>query len=62
MIGGYARVSAAQRNPDRQLDIALAQQLYDAGDRTGQQITHLFGVPRYTIDGRLNRAAAGTPA
>ena len=33
---------------------ALAQQLYDAGERTVQQIAELFGVPRTTVYGHLN--------
>ena len=31
--------------------LAFAQQLYDAGDRTVQQIADLFGVPRTTVYG-----------
>jgi DNA invertase Pin-like site-specific DNA recombinase len=37
----------------------LAQQQYDAGDKTAQQIADLFGVPRFTVYGYLNR---DTPA
>ena len=40
--------------------IALAQQLYDAGDRTVQQIADLFGVPRTTVYGHLDRVRKGT--
>jgi DNA invertase Pin-like site-specific DNA recombinase len=40
--------------------IALAQQLYDAGDRTVQQIAELFGVPRTTVYGHLNRVRKGS--
>lgn len=39
--------------------IALAQQLYDAGDRTVQQIADLFGVPRTTVYGHLEAASKG---
>ena len=39
--------------------IALAQQLYDAGDRTVQQIADLFGVPRTTVYGHLDPARKG---
>ena len=39
--------------------IALAQQLYDAGERTVQQIADLFSVPRTTIYGHLNGAGNG---
>jgi len=41
---------------------ALAQQLYDAGEKTVQQIAEVFAVPRSTVYGYLNRAPAGTPA
>ncbi|MEV5009259.1 helix-turn-helix domain-containing protein [Streptomyces sp. NPDC056159] len=34
---------------------ALAQQLYDAPEKTGQQIADLFGVPRSTVYGHLDR-------
>jgi len=37
----------------------LAQQLYDAGERTVQQIADLFGVPRTTVYGHLNAATKG---
>lgn len=37
----------------------LAQQLYDAGDRTVQQIADLFGVPRTTVYGHLDAATKG---
>lgn len=36
---------------------ALARQLYDAGDKTVQQIADLFGVPRSTVYGYLDRPA-----
>jgi DNA invertase Pin-like site-specific DNA recombinase len=47
-------------NPDQ---IALAQQLYDAGERTVQQIADLLNVPRTTIYGHLNgkRPASNAP-
>ncbi len=35
---------------------ALAQQLYDTGERTVQQIADLFQVPRTTIYGHLEQA------
>lgn len=41
---------------------ALAQQLYDTGDRTVQQIADLFGVPRTTVYGHLNCVATIKPA
>jgi DNA invertase Pin-like site-specific DNA recombinase len=34
---------------------ALAQQLYDAREKTVQQIADLFGVPRSTVYGHLDR-------
>jgi len=39
--------------------IALAQQLYDTGERTVQQIADLFGVPRTTVYGHLDPATTG---
>ena len=40
---------------------ALAQQLYDAGEKTVQQIADLFGVPRSTVYGYLNRDTTTRP-
>ncbi len=40
-------------NPEQ---VAVAQQLYDAGERTVQQIADLLNVPRTTIYGHLNGA------
>lgn len=37
---------------------ALAQQLYDTGERTVQQIADLFQVPRTTIYGHLEPGSA----
>ena len=34
----------------------LAQQLYDTREETVQQIADLFGVPRTTVYGYLNKA------
>jgi DNA invertase Pin-like site-specific DNA recombinase len=39
--------------------VALAQELYDAGDRTVQQIADLFSVPRTTVYGHLDDASKG---
>lgn len=48
-VGGRRpKLSAAQAE--------LAQQLYDAREKTVQQIADLFGVPRGTLYGHLNRA------
>lgn len=37
---------------------ALAQQLYDAREKTVQQIADLFGVPRSTVYGHLDKTKA----
>ncbi len=34
---------------------AVAQQLYDAGEHTVQQIADVFGVPRSTVYGHLDK-------
>jgi len=39
--------------------VALAQELYDAGDHTVQQIADLFNVPRTTVYGHLDDASKG---
>jgi len=39
--------------------VPLAQQLYDAGERTVQQIADIFGVPRTTVYGHLDAASKG---
>jgi DNA invertase Pin-like site-specific DNA recombinase len=39
--------------------VALAQQLYDAGGQTVQQIADLFSVPRTTVYGHLDDASKG---
>ncbi len=46
-------------NPEQ---ASLAQQLYDAQEKTVQQIADLFGVPRSTVYGYLNRDTATVPA
>jgi hypothetical protein len=38
---------------------ALAQQLYDAGERTVQQIADIFSVPRTTVYGHLQQSSKG---
>lgn len=40
---------------------ALAQQLYDARDKTVAQIAALFGVPRSTVYGHLTKTADAAP-
>ena len=37
----------------------LAQQLYDAGTKTVQQIADLFDVPRTTVYGHLDKTTIG---
>jgi len=39
--------------------VALAQELYDVGERTVQQIADLFGVPRTTVYGHLDPTRKG---
>jgi DNA invertase Pin-like site-specific DNA recombinase len=39
--------------------VAHAQQLYDAGDHTVQQIADLFGAPRTTVYGHLDATSKG---
>src|SRR3954452_11348117 len=61
---GLAAARARGRNGGRRpkLDaeqIALAQQLYDAGEKTVQQIADLFGVPRTTVYGHLDPISIG---
>ncbi len=43
-------------NPEQ---ITLAQQLYDAGEHTVQQIADIFNVPRTTIYGHLEQSSKG---
>ena len=51
--------TAPKLNPEQ---TALAQQLYDTGERTVQQIADLFNVPRTTVYGHLDSASKGTRA
>ncbi len=37
----------------------LAQQLYDGGDRTVQQIADILSVPRSTVYGHLDKGSVG---
>ena len=64
---GLAATRARGRVGGRQTKLspeqaALVQQLYDAEDKTVQQIADLFGVPRSTVYGYLNRPGAVTVA
>jgi DNA invertase Pin-like site-specific DNA recombinase len=61
---GLAAARARGRNGGRRPrlnaeQIVLAQQLYDAGERTVQQIADLFSVSRTTVYGHLDRDTRG---
>jgi DNA invertase Pin-like site-specific DNA recombinase len=61
---GLAAARARGRNGRRRPrlnaeQIDHAQQLYDAGERTVQQIADLFNVPRTTVYGHLEQASKG---
>jgi DNA invertase Pin-like site-specific DNA recombinase len=56
LASARARGRVGGRRPRLTEDQAsLAQQLYDARDKTVQQIADLFGVPRSTVYGHLDR-------
>ncbi len=62
--GGLAAARARGRKGGRRPrlnaeQIVLAQQLYDAGERTVQQIADIFIVPRTTVYGHLEQASKG---
>lgn len=55
LAAARARGRVGGRRPRLTADqAALAQQLYDAREKTVQQIVDLFGVPRSTVYGHLN--------
>ncbi|MEV4281523.1 recombinase family protein [Actinoplanes xinjiangensis] len=59
LAAARARGRAGGRRPRLSPEqAALVQQLYDAGDKTVQQIADLFGVPRSTVYGYLDRDTA----
>jgi DNA invertase Pin-like site-specific DNA recombinase len=59
LAAARARGRKGGRRPSLTADqAALAQQLYDAREQTVQQIADLFGVPRSTVYGHLNRDTA----
>lgn len=63
LASARARGRVGGRRPRLSPDqAALAQQLYDARDKTVQQIADLFGVPRLTVYGHLNREASARRA
>lgn len=56
LAAARARGRKGGRRPSLTEDqAALAQQLYDAREKTVQQIADLFGVPRSTVYGHLDR-------
>lgn len=65
MTGSPLRAYAAARwaaTTTQRGAAVLAQQLYDAGERTVQQIADLFGVPRSTVYGiSMPRPRADVP-
>lgn len=59
LAAARARGRTGGRRPRLNTDqAALAQELYDAGKHTVQQIAAIFGVPRSTVYGYLNKAHA----
>ncbi|EIV92131.1 helix-turn-helix domain-containing protein [Frankia sp. QA3] len=55
-----ARGRAGGRRPRLTIDqAALAQQLYDGGKHTVAQIAAMFGVPRSTVYGHLDKTTIG---
>ncbi|MFC8278330.1 recombinase family protein [Streptomyces sp. NPDC057271] len=57
LASARARGRVGGRRPKLTPDQAeLAQQLYDAREKTVQQIADLFGVPRSTVYGHLDKA------
>jgi DNA invertase Pin-like site-specific DNA recombinase len=61
---GLAAARARGRNGGRRPKLTasqaeLAQHLYDAGEKTVQQIADIFGVPRTTIYGHLDSTTVG---
>jgi DNA invertase Pin-like site-specific DNA recombinase len=56
LASARARGRVGGRRPKLTADqAALAQQLYDAREKTVQQIADLFGVPRSTVYGHLDK-------
>ena len=61
LAAARARGRKGGRRPKLDPDqAALAQQLYNAGDRTVQQIADLFNVPRTTVYGHLDSSNKST--
>lgn len=60
LAAARARGRKGGRRPKLNADQALlAQQLYDDGDRTVQQIADILSVPRSTVYGHLDKASVG---
>ena len=60
LAAARARGRNGGRRPKLNADqVALAQQLYDAREKTVQQIADLFGVPRTTVYGHLDPNSKG---
>jgi DNA invertase Pin-like site-specific DNA recombinase len=60
LAAARARGRTGGRRPRLSADqAALAQQLYDGGKHTVQQIAAIFGVPRSTVYGYLDKTHAG---
>ena len=61
LAAARARGRTGGRRPRLTPDQAeLAQQLYDTRKKTVQQIAAMFGVPRTTVYGHLDKNTAGT--
>jgi DNA invertase Pin-like site-specific DNA recombinase len=61
LAAARARGRIGGRRPRLTPDQAeLAQQLYDDGTKTVQQIAAVFGVPRSTLYGHLGKTTLGT--
>jgi len=62
LAAARARGRNGGRRPKLNADqVVLAQQLYDAGAHTVQQITDIFSVPRTTVYGHLDNATRQAP-
>jgi DNA invertase Pin-like site-specific DNA recombinase len=60
LAAARARGRNGGRRPKLNADqVVLAQQLYDAGARTVQQIADIFSVPRTTVYGHPDNATKG---
>ncbi|EFC84815.1 recombinase family protein [Parafrankia sp. EUN1f] len=60
LAAARARGRAGGRRPRLTTDqAALAQQLYDAGQHTVSKIADMFGVPRSTVYGHLDKTTIG---